>query len=57
VEKNGELSDVRYLRHIGFGTGEEAVRILQNSKPWRPGKVKEKPVRTFVKLPIKMGAK
>lgn len=45
VEKDGHLSNVKLAHDPGFGLGEEAVRILQLSPKWSPGKVKDTPGR------------
>jgi hypothetical protein len=37
---------------MGFGTGEEAIRVLKLSPKWIPGKDKDKPVRVQYSLPI-----
>ncbi|WP_348825196.1 M56 family metallopeptidase [Flavobacterium aestuarii] len=52
VEKDGSLSDFKVLRDIGYGTGEEAVRVLKLSPNWLPGTINNKPVRTLYSLPI-----
>ncbi|CAH0334553.1 hypothetical protein FVB9288_00141 [Flavobacterium sp. CECT 9288] len=52
VEKDGSITDVKNLRDIGFGTGEEAIRVLNLSPKWIPGKVKGEPVRVLYSLPI-----
>jgi hypothetical protein len=57
VEKDGSLSEFEILRDIGFGTGEEAIRVLKLSPKWIPGKDKDKPVRVQYSLPITLQAK
>jgi len=52
IEKDGSLSGIKILRDIGFGTGEEALRVLQISPNWIPGKYKGEPVRAMYSLPI-----
>ncbi|MEM0541687.1 M56 family metallopeptidase [Flavobacterium sp. j3] len=52
IEKDGSLSNIKTLRDMGYGTGDEAIRVLKESPKWTPGKVKEKPVRTMYSLPI-----
>ena len=52
VEKDGSLSNIKILRDMGYGTGEEAERVLKNSPKWKPGKIDGKPVRTMYSLPI-----
>jgi hypothetical protein len=52
IEKDGNLSEFRILRDIGYGTGEEAVRVLKLSPNWIPATVDNKPVRIEYSLPI-----
>jgi beta-lactamase regulating signal transducer with metallopeptidase domain len=52
VEKDGSLSNIKILRDMGYGTGEETVRVLKESPKWKPGKIDGKPVRTMYSLPI-----
>ncbi|QLC67786.1 hypothetical protein LPB248_16220 [Flavobacterium sp. LPB0248] len=52
VEKNGTLSDIKIIRDIGFGTKEEAIRVLKLSPKWIPGKIGDKEVRTLCAIPI-----
>lgn len=52
VEKDGSLSNIRVLQDIGYGTGKEAKRVLENSPKWKPGNIDGKPVRTMYSLPI-----
>jgi periplasmic protein TonB len=52
VEKDGSLTDIKVLRDIGYGTGKEAIRVLQRSPRWNPGIQNGKPVRVLYSLPI-----
>jgi hypothetical protein len=52
VEKDGSLSELTILRDIGYGTGEEAIRVLKLCPKWIPGKVNNIPVKTLYSLPI-----
>lgn len=52
VEKNGTLSNIKVLRNIGHGTGEEAIRVLKLSPKWIPAKKDGKPVRWQYSFPI-----
>ena len=52
VEKDGSLSNFEMIRDFGFGTGEEAIRVLKLSPNWKPGKVEGKEVRVQYSLPI-----
>jgi len=45
VERDGSLTDIQVVKGIGAGCDEEAVRVLQNSPKWKPGKQRGKAVR------------
>ena len=53
VEKDGALTDIKIDRKLGYGTDEEAVRVLKISKRWNPGMQNGKPVRVKYNIPIK----
>lgn len=52
IEKDGSVTDVKVLRDIGYGTKEEAIRVLNNSPKWIPGQQKGRNVRVLYSLPI-----
>lgn len=52
VEKDGSLTDIKVVRDIGHGAGEEAIRVLKRSPKWTPGVQNGKPVRVLYSLPI-----
>jgi len=52
VEKDGSLTDIKVLRDIGYGTGKEAIRVLNKSPRWTPGEQNGKKVRCTFSLPI-----
>ncbi|HBN06161.1 MAG TPA: hypothetical protein DD434_10310 [Bacteroidales bacterium] len=52
VEKNGTLTDIRTIKDIGEGCGDEGVRIVKLMPKWKPAKQKGQPVRQQFLLPI-----
>jgi hypothetical protein len=54
VEKDGSITDVRAVRDVGFGSGEEAVRVIEKSPKWTPGVQNGKNVRVSFMVPIKI---
>ena len=38
VEKDGSITGIKLLRDIGYGCGEEAMRIIRMMPKWTPGK-------------------
>ena len=53
IEKDGTISNVRILRDLGYGCGEEAVRVVKMMPKWNPGKQDGVIVRSEFVLPIK----
>ncbi|SFT12252.1 energy transducer TonB [Sphingobacterium wenxiniae] len=52
VEPDGSLSSFKVLRDIGFGTGEEAIRLLKKAPSWHAGIQNGRPVRVSYTLPL-----
>ncbi len=52
VEKDGRVGQVKILRDIGGGCGNEAVRVVKLMPRWKPGKQRGKAVRTQFNLPV-----
>ena len=52
VEKNGSVSNVKLLRDIGGGCGEEALRLVLEMPRWKPAKRNGRAVRTEMNIPI-----
>ncbi len=52
VEKDGSLTNIKVLRDIGGGCGEEAIRVLSLSPAWNPGMQDGKPVRVAFTMPV-----
>jgi len=57
IEKDGSLTDIKVIRDIGYGTGKEAIRVLELSPKWSPGEQNGKKVRCTFSLPIAIMAK
>jgi TonB family protein len=52
VEKDGSLSNIKSVRDKGYGSGEEAVRVMELSPRWHPGIQNGNPVRVQYTVPI-----
>ena len=56
VEKDGSIVEVKVIKDLGYGTGAEAIRVLNLSPKWKPGLQDGKPVRVIFSLPITIQA-
>ncbi|HTH82968.1 MAG TPA: TonB family protein, partial [Mucilaginibacter sp.] len=52
VEADGSLSNIQVLRSPGYGSGEEAARVLALSPKWTPGHQNGKAVRVMYTVPV-----
>lgn len=52
VDKEGNVSDIKPLTHIGFGMEEEAVRVLKKATKWEPAIQNGFKVKAYRKQPI-----
>lgn len=56
IEKDGSVTDIKVIRHPGFETDKETVRLLKSSPKWKPGIQNGKNVRALYTLPINLGS-
>lgn len=52
IEKDGSLSNIKILRDPGYGSGEEAKRVLLKCPNWIPGEKNGQKVRCTYSVPI-----
>ncbi|NGM89774.1 energy transducer TonB, partial [Parapusillimonas sp. SGNA-6] len=45
VERNGELTDIKVLKDLSYGTGQAAINLLKKAEKWNPGIQNGRPVR------------
>jgi len=57
VDVDGTITDIKVLRDLGYGTGDEAIRTVSSYKGWIPGEQRGKKVRCFFSLPIEVNAR
>ena len=57
IEKDGSVSNIKLLRDIGGGCGEEAIRVVQAMPKWKPARQRGKRVRAQFNLPINFNLK
>ncbi|RKR05707.1 DKNYY family protein [Flavobacterium sp. 90] len=46
IEKDGTITNQKVLRDYGYGSGAEALRVLNKMPKWIPGQIKGKTVRS-----------
>ncbi|MCB2409468.1 energy transducer TonB [Hymenobacter lucidus] len=52
VQTDGSISDVQVMKGLGYGTDEEAARVVKNMPPWTPGRQNSRAVAVRYTLPI-----
>ena len=57
IKSTGEISDIKVLRGLGFGTEEESIRVLKLMPNWIPGIICNKPVKMRYNIPINFNYK
>jgi protein TonB len=53
VERDGSITNVEILRGIGGGCDEETLRVAKLMPKWNPGKQRNRPVRTYFRMPVR----
>lgn len=53
VDKEGNVTDPKVLRDIGYGCGEAALKVVKKMPKWTPGTQRDKPVPVRMTLPLK----
>jgi protein TonB len=52
VEPDGSVSNVKVVRGVDPSLDREAIRVVESSPKWKPGKQRGKPVRVSFTFPI-----
>lgn len=53
IEKDGSISDITIRKEGEHGVGEEALKAIKKAPAnWHPGKIENKPVRSYYIFPI-----
>ncbi|HOP05376.1 MAG TPA: energy transducer TonB [Tenuifilaceae bacterium] len=52
VEPDGRVSNVKVVRGVDPALDKEAIRVVESSPKWKPGKQRGKPVRVSFTFPI-----
>ncbi|RYF20505.1 MAG: energy transducer TonB [Flavobacteriales bacterium] len=53
VEKSGAIADLKIDRKLGYGTDEEALRVIKLAGMWNPGTIEGKAVAVKYNIPVK----
>lgn len=56
IEKDGSMAEMKVIREPGFGTGDEAIRVLKLCERWTPAEQNGKKVRVLYTLPIALAS-
>lgn len=51
---NGKIDNIKVIKDLGEGTGEEAIRVLKSCPTWTPGEQEGKKVKVLVNMPINL---
>lgn len=57
IDTEGNLRNIEILRDLGYGTGEETIRVLNLSPRWTPGQIQGKNVNVKYTFPIRIEIK
>jgi len=52
VEKDGSVTNVKVLRGVDSSLDKEAVRVVQSSPKWKPGKQRDRAVKVTYTFPV-----
>jgi protein TonB len=52
VEADGKVTNVKVVRSVDPALDREAVRVVESSPKWKPGRQRGKPVRVSFTFPI-----
>lgn len=52
VEKDGYVTNVKVLRGVDSSLDKEAVRVVQSSPKWKPGKQRDRTVKVTYTFPV-----
>lgn len=53
VEADGQITDAKIVRSIGYGTDEEVLWIINNMPNWTPGRQDDEAVAVKYNLPVR----
>jgi len=57
IDHEGNVRDAVVKEDLGFGTGDEGIRVLKKAGKWKPGVQRGEAVNVAYILPIRLNAK
>ena len=54
IKADGTVGEIKIIKDIGYGVGEQIKKILKNSSKWSPGVKDGKPIDCTYTIPIKI---
>lgn len=54
IDQKGNMIDLKIDRDLGYGTGDEAMRVLKTARQWSPGIKRGIPVKVAYTLPLRL---
>lgn len=52
IEIDGSISNIKIVQDVGYGSGDEVIKVLSKCPKWNPARVNDAPVRVSFQLPI-----
>lgn len=52
VEIDGSISDIKIIQDVGFGSGNEIIRVLKKAGKWNAAQKNGKSVRSLFEFPV-----
>lgn len=52
IDKEGNVINPKVIKDIGYGCGEEALRVVKKMPKWTPGTLGDKPIKVSMMLPF-----
>ncbi len=52
IDRNGNVTDIKIEKGLGYGCDEEVVRVLKKMPKWKPAELRGKKVRSRMRMPV-----
>ncbi len=54
IEMDGKVNEIKIVKDVGEGSGNEAIRVMSLSPKWFPGEQEGRRVRVLCEFPIRI---